>query len=157
MLCGIKQAWNTFSVVSSSSTLGGTYLQDTRLLTTGKTRPMGSRPQMQRQLHTVFANNNDDDDDELRDKGTQALKGNKAEVTRVREMYWLLHKNRRHHLQQPILISAKVLRYCIKRVVLQGRSLYPGSPPRGSRNARNMPTFAKHLSFIQPLRKERSL
>ena len=43
---------------------------------------MGSRPQTRKQLHTAFANNNDD---ELRDSGTQALKGNKLEVTRVKE------------------------------------------------------------------------
>ena len=53
-----------------------------RLPTTGKARPMGSRPQMQRQLHTAFTNN---EDDELRDSRTQAQKGDEVEVIRVKE------------------------------------------------------------------------
>ena len=43
---------------------------------------MGSRPQMQRQLHNAFANNNDD---ELRDSGTQAPEGDEVEVIGVKE------------------------------------------------------------------------
>ena len=72
MPCGREQVWNASPVVSPLVTLGGTHLHAIRLSTTEKARPMGFRPQMQRQLHTAFANKNDD---ELRDSGTQALKG----------------------------------------------------------------------------------